>query len=351
MPSSERVRWATVRIAAVALAGMTILFAQIYLLTEGRIFSALYHLLTGGGLDQRVMVYLYVPDASGLEVSSPVRVDGVSVGKVANIQLTSSPQPDRVIRLTLAIDRDALSRIPVDSNAQLSADSLVGDMFVDISSGTSPRHIQPRSVIPYQAQPQLFKTLDLQQFDAALRSVDATLTDIEQGKSRVGQFVIGTGFYDDLRTDLKDIERAMRKAAGVTGAVGQPLYTDTLYERVRKPILGLDRSLAAIQAGQGSMGILLRDSAQYEHFRTLAQDLRKSIATMRSSQLFQSDSLYQNLSGSLAGFIRSIDDFNSSPLMLNSYTYDNLNGMAQGIRDSARQFHSNPKAYVWMKIF
>jgi phospholipid/cholesterol/gamma-HCH transport system substrate-binding protein len=351
MPSAKRVRWATVRIACVILAGITILFTQIYLLTEGRIFSALFHLLTGRGLEQTVKLYLYVPDASGLNFGSPVRADGVSVGKVARIQLTSSPQPDRVIRLTLAIDRDALTRISADSNAQLSAESLVGDMFVDISSGTSPRHLQPGSVIPYQAQPELLKTLDLQQFDAALRSVDATLTDIEQGKSRVGQFVIGTGFYDDLRSDLKDIERAVRKAASVTGAVGQPLYTDTLYQRVREPILGLDRSLAAIQAGQGSMGTLLRDDAQYEHFRALAQNLRASIASMRSAELLRSDSLYRNLSTSLAGFIRSIDDFNTSPMVLNSSAYDGLNGMAQGIRDSARQFHSNPKAYVWMKLF
>jgi phospholipid/cholesterol/gamma-HCH transport system substrate-binding protein len=339
MPSAERVHWAKFRAFAVILLGLALLLELIWLLTGGSLFQ------------QQAFLYLYVPDASGLAVGAPVRDDGVDVGKVKKVELTKSPQPDRVIRLTLSINRGALSRIPADSNAQLSADTMVGDMFVDISSGTSSRHLKPGEVIPYLAQPELLKTLDLRQFDEALRSMDVTLTEIEQGKSQLGQFVMGRGFYDDLRRDLRDLQNAVNKAAGVTGAVGQPLYTDTLYQRVRAPILALDQSLASIQAGQGSMGALLRDSAQYEHFRALAQDLRASIASMRSSGMFQSDRMYQDLSASLAGLIRSIDNFNASPMMMNSSAYDNLAGSAQAIRDSAAQFLSNPKAYLRMKMF
>ncbi len=339
MPSAQRVLWAKIRAFAVIIMGLALLMELVWLLTGGSLFQ------------QQATLYLYVPDASGLAAGAPVRDDGVGVGKVEKVELTRSAQPDRIIRVTLAIDRAALARIPADSNAQLSADTLVGDMFVDISSGTSSRHLEPKSVIPYLAQPELLKTLDLRQFDEALRSMDVTLTEIEQGKSRLGQFVMGRGFYDDLRRDLRDLQNAVNKAAGVTGTVGQPLYTDTLYQRIRAPILALDQSLASIQAGQGSMGTLLRDSAQYEHFRALAQNLRTSIASMRSSGLFQSDRMYQDLNASFAGFIRAIDDFNTSPMMMNASAYDNLTGAAQAIRDSAAQFHSNPKGYLRMKMF
>jgi ABC-type transporter Mla subunit MlaD len=339
MPSAQRVQWARVRTSCVILVALAILSVLVYLLTGGSLFT------------QKARIYFYVPDASGLTAGSPVRADGVDVGKVQRIELSGSNQPLRVIRVTLSIGRAELAKISDDSNAQLSTDSLVGDMFVDISSGSSPRRIQPGSELAYQAQPELLKTLDLQQFDAALRSVDATLTDIEQGKSRVGQFVIGTQFYNDLRKRLGEIEKAFRGGAAVSGTVGKPLYTDRLYQRIRDPIVAFDRSLAAIQAGQGAAGQLLRDTAQYDHFRTVAQDLRKSIEGIRSAGFMQSDRAYEDLSRSIASLIRSVDEFNTSPLLMNSSVYDNLNGLAKEIRESARDFHSNPKGYMWMKIF
>jgi hypothetical protein len=339
MPSAQRVRWAKIRTSVVILAALTILSTLVYLLTGGSIFS------------QKATIYLYLPDATGLTLESPVRVDGVDVGKVQRVELSGSNQPQRVIRVTLSINRGGLTRIPADSSAQLSADSMVGDMFVDISSGTRAARLQPGSELAYQAAPELLKTLDLQQFQKYLRLVDATLTDIEQGRSRVGQFVIGTQFYDDLRKNLGQIEKAVRDAAGVSGTVGRPLYTDRLYRRIREPIVGLDRSLAAIQSGQGAAGRLLRDSAQYDHFLTVAQDLRKSIEAIRSADFMRSDRFYEDLSSSLASLVRSVDEFNTSPMMLNSSVYDNLSGLAREIRDSARDFHSNPKAYMWMKIF
>lgn len=339
MPSAQRVQWAKFRTSGVILAALTILATLVYLLTGGTIFA------------KSAQIYLYVPDATGLAVGSPVRADGVDVGKVARIELMRSPQPNRVIRVTLSINRKALKQLPLDSSAQLGAESLVGDMFVDIASGTSPEHLQPGSEISYLAQPELLKTLDLQQFQQALRSVGDTLTDIEQGKGRVGQFVMGTQFYQDLLKDMGDIENTVKKAAAVTGPFGQHLYTDQMYRQIRQPILELDRSLAAIQAGQGSLGSMLRDDAQYQRFLDLAQALRSSIQAIRSGPLITDDALYVNFSKIFGSLIRSVDEFNSSPMMLNSSAYENLNGLANQIRDSARDFHTNPKAYMWMKIF
>lgn len=339
MPSAQHVQWAKIRSSGVILAGLAILFVLVYLLTGGGLFT------------QKARIYFYVPDASGLTVGSPVRVDGVGVGKVGRIELSGSNQAQRVIRVTLSIDRGGLAKVPADSNAQLSPDSLVGDMFVDISSGSSPQRLQAGSELAFAAQPELFKTLDLQQFQESLRSVDATLTDIEQGKSRVGQFVIGTQFYNDLRRQLGEIEKAVREGAAVTGTVGEPLYTDRTYRLIRDPIIALDTSLAAIQAGQGTAGQLLRDNAQYDHFRSVAQELRKSIEGIRSAEFIRSDRAYTDLSRSLAALIRSVDEFSASPLLVNSSVYDNLNGLAKEIRDSARGFHANPKGYMRMRMF
>ncbi|HJT87264.1 MAG TPA: MCE family protein, partial [Bryobacteraceae bacterium] len=174
MPSATRVMWAKFRATAVTVAALAILSVFIYLLTGGTIF------------EEKVQLYLYVPDATGIASGTPVRVNDIDVGKVSSVALSGSNNPDRVIRLALTVQRDYLPDIPVNSYAQISTETAIGDKYVDITRGTSPVQISANATVLYKPQPQLLKTLDLQQFEQQLRMVDALLSDIEQGRNRVG---------------------------------------------------------------------------------------------------------------------------------------------------------------------
>src|SRR5664280_2925554 len=121
MPSARQVNWAKSRVAAVSVAAGVILAVLAYLLTGGTL------------LQERSALYLYIPDATGLGPGAPVRVDGIGVGKVRSVALSGSNDPDRIVKVAITAESDRLAQIPVDSVAQLSADTLVGDMFVDVT--------------------------------------------------------------------------------------------------------------------------------------------------------------------------------------------------------------------------
>src|ERR1039457_1059550 len=129
MPSARQVNWAKSRAAVVSVAALAILAVLAYLLTGGTL------------LKERTTLYLYIPDATGLGPGAPVRVDGIGVGKVGVIALSGSNDPGRIIKVTIKAESDRLAQIPADSVAQISPDTLVGDMFVDVSSGRSASHI------------------------------------------------------------------------------------------------------------------------------------------------------------------------------------------------------------------
>ena len=152
MSTTRGIGWAKFRVAAVTVAGMAILSVLLVLLSGGTLFQP------------KATVYLYVPDATGLATGADVRVDGIDVGTVARVGLSGSTAADRVVRLTLAIERGRLSTINSDSTAELTADSLVGDKFVDITSGASPAHIAAGGEIRYKGSPDLMQSLDLVQF-------------------------------------------------------------------------------------------------------------------------------------------------------------------------------------------
>src|SRR5262245_36098860 len=144
MPSAERVKWAQFRVLMVSLVAIVILGVLVYLLTSGSLFT------------KKATLYLYIPDATGLSQASPVRVNGIGVGKVSAVNLSGSTDPKRVVRVTLAVDHGALSVIPPGSFAQLSVEDPVGNKYVDITSrGTGTR--QPDTEIPYREQTDFLK--------------------------------------------------------------------------------------------------------------------------------------------------------------------------------------------------
>jgi hypothetical protein len=195
------------------------------------------------------------------------------------------------------------------------------------------------------------KGLDLDQFERSLRAVDAMLTDIEQGRSRVGQFVVGERMYEDVRKRLAELESGLRAAANGATAVGELVYTDALYRKVVEPLRQFDEALVRLQAGQGTAGRFLEDPAQYEELRRAVAGLRDSVAGWRARELMTSDAAYTAWNQRLASMIRAVDDFNAGPQFRSSLWYDNLNGAAQELRGALRDFHSNPAKFFRAKVF
>jgi phospholipid/cholesterol/gamma-HCH transport system substrate-binding protein len=339
MPTLRRIRWAKFRVTALTTAATAILAVFLYLLTGGNLLAS------------KATIYVYMPDVTGLSSSSPVRVNGIDIGKVVSVRLSGSSQPDRVVQVAMRVETAFLSNVPVDSSAQIGADTLVGDRFVDITSGRGPEHIQPGGEVPYKAPSDMLKTLDMAQFEARMRTMDATLRDLQEGRGELGQFVQGQDMYQDLLRRTGEIERTMREAVSATSAVGQALYSDELYQRISRPIEDLDRDLARLQAGQGTGGHLLRDSAQYDQARRQVAGLRRSIADMRAAEFLKSDGMYAQWNRALAAWIGKVDSFNASPSLQTTADYDNLNGMAAQARDTLREFREDPRKFLRMKVF
>jgi ABC-type transporter Mla subunit MlaD len=339
MPSEQRVRWARFRVTMMSIAALSILATLLSLLIGNTAFRP------------KAIVYVYLPDATGVARDSPVRVDGIEIGRVASIELSGLSDPNRVIRVTARVEAALLSTITEDSTAQTAADTLVGDKFVQITSGRSPNRVRSGAYIPFKGSPDLVKSIDLATFRKNLVEMDALLTEIEQGRSPLGQFVMGDQMYRDVTRRMQDLNRAIRTAASTTSSVGHELYTDALYRQVRKPFADLDQTLARIQSGQGPAGQLFRDNAQYEQLRAQAASLRDMIGYVRGLDLMQSSAMHDNLSRSIAAWIQTLDEFNATPAMETTAAYDNLTQMLKEIQRGSLEFRQDPRKFLRLGLF
>jgi phospholipid/cholesterol/gamma-HCH transport system substrate-binding protein len=339
MPSSQRVSWAKFRVSAVSLVSVLILLTLFYLLTGGSLLS------------QKVPVYLYLADGSGLERDAPVRVDGVDVGKVRSVRLSGSADAKRAVQVVLEVARNRLAGIPVNSEAEISSDSIIGDSFVDVTSHAAPTSLLPGGELRLKKPTEMMKAIDILDLEKQLKEFDALIQDLDTGRGPVGEFVQGRKMYDDLVKRTAEIERALRAAVSTTTAVGKALYSDDKYRQFTASAQRLDGALAALQSGDGDVAKLLRDDAQYEALRATLVGVRRSIADLHAGSMMQSGEAYAGWLRGLTALIGKVDDFNSTPALTTLATYESLDGTARELRDSMREFRTHPERFLRIKLF
>jgi phospholipid/cholesterol/gamma-HCH transport system substrate-binding protein len=339
MPSAQQVNWAKFRASAVILAGLLILGTLAFLLTGGTI------------LEPKTQIYLFLPDATGVAPGSPVRVDGIGVGKVILVELSGSNEANRVVKVTMSIGRDRLASITGDSTAETTTDTIIGDKFIDVTSGTGASHLMPGGELQFKGSGDLMQRVDIAQFQKQMHLIEVLLDDIEQGRSPLGEFIMGETIYNDLRKRITELQRGIHVAADTTTAVGQALYTDTLYRQITEPLRQLDESLARLQSGQGTGGALLRDTQQYEQALAQVADLRRSIESLHGAEMMTSDRAYREWTRQAAAIVRQVDEFNAGPMLTTSAVYDNLQGMAKEFQATTKEFRENPQKFLRITLF
>ncbi len=112
---------------------------------------------------KQIPLHVYTSDAAGLTAGAPVRINGITAGKVNKVVLSGETNPQRVIKIDFDVNEQMLKQIPQDSIASIASDNLLGSTkFLQITKGTSAETVQPGATL---------KAHNTQQFDALVRRV------------------------------------------------------------------------------------------------------------------------------------------------------------------------------------
>jgi ABC-type transporter Mla subunit MlaD len=280
-----------------------------------------------------------------------VRVDGIGVGKVSSVELSGSNEPNRVVKISMTIERDRLPSITEDSTAETTSDTIIGDKFIDVTSGTGAKHLAGGAELRYKGSGGLMQRLDIAQFQQQMHLIELQLDDIESGRSPLGAFIKGDDIYNEVRDKITQLQRSIHVAADTTTAVGQALYTDALYRKITDPLRQLDEGLARLQSGQGTGGALLRGTQQYEQALAQVADLRRSIESLHGAEMITSDRDYNDWTRQVGAIIRQVVEFNAGGMLTTTAVYDSFDGMAKELRAKGKEFRENPRKFLRMKLF
>src|SRR6266568_2091610 len=230
-------------------------------------------------------------DVSGLAQGNPVRLSGVTIGVVRDINLPRDPKKPNV-DITLMIDRKYAERIRADSRARLKKLGLLaGDSYIDVTPG-NPRFdaLEPGSLIPAQRQTNVDQLIssgedvvdNLVQISYSMKNI---LARIDRGEGLIGELTSSAEtkqrLTDTFLTTLNKTNAALSHIESGKGLVGKLIYDDKYAEELAGSLQQTSSSLntlvtdvqGSLKNGNGMLPALLNDPEGKKKVMTLVDNL------------------------------------------------------------------------------
>ena len=355
MAGKEKIQWAQLRVGILGIVALFFVSLLVFLLT--------------GSMDwfkKKVDLHVYLSDAAGLTSGSPVRINGITGGKVTSVELSGERDPARVIKVDFKVDSDMQRQIPDDSVVSVGSDNLLGSTkFLQIVKGTHPNEIRAGATMK-SANTQEFDQLVQQGFgvvnsaQAILVKIQDIVGQIENGQGTIGKLLVDASLYNSLQATVNQVQLLTTTLNSKTGTVGHLVNDNAMYDKINGIIDRVDGLTQALQQGQGSAGMFLKDPALYNKLNGDLDQLNTILADLNAGKgsagmLLKDPKIANQLSATIEKVNTTLDKVNSGQgtigqLLVNPQLYDEVNGTTRELHGLLQDFRANPKKFLSIKL-
>ena len=247
--------------------------------------------------------YLTSMNVGGLNEGNPVRLNGVAVGLVEKIELPQDAD-EKELRIEISIEKRYATRIREDSLARIRTLGLLGDKYIEVTSGSSDAEIiPPGGRIPTQPATNVDKLITsgedvVDNLVAISHSFRNILSRVDRGEGLVGELTSeDEQLSTSLRNALVSIEELANTLEDGDGPLGRLIHDEAMGDRLAASIERFAAVLDKVESGPGLLPAMLDDEALKEETRATLADLREAAASARSfsEQLEEGDGLATKL--------------------------------------------------------
>lgn len=355
MPSAAKTHWSQLKVGIVAAIALVILaFLVITMSGTNPLFR------------ETVDAFVYFDDSFAMTVgATPVRLNGILVGKVSNVELSGSNELNRTVKVTLSLNADSLALIPVDSTAGLAQQNLLGARYINIKRGKSAQTVQRGGEIKTEATTEIQDMLDqgkttLSALQAILTRVEKIVIEIEDGKGNIGKFLRDESLYNNLVGATDEMKKLVVNFNKPDSTLGHLINEDDLYQDIRGTMAKVDQLVAGLNAGEGTLGKLLKDDSLHEELRGTISDLHETLRLVNQGdgtigKLMTTDTLHRRLEETMTRLDNVLDKINTGEgtvgqLLNNPALYESMDNTMREVQGFMKDFRANPKKFLTIQL-
>ena len=358
MAQRKQLSWTELRVGLFVLVGLAILAVGIFYVTAPGVLGPKYRLRT------------YLPEVSGLSTGAPVRLDGVEVGNVESIRVTSRargqvPDKSRSIEVVVRVDRRYQEDILTDSTASLVTEGLLGNRYMNISRGFTGVPLKENQEVKGTEEKAIKEVVQrsadlLGNLNALSDDVRDLIAGVQDGRGTLGKLLTDEQAYGHLHSILEKSDQMVTGIQAGQGTLGKLVASEEIYQKANSAVGRVDTMLADVQAQKGTVGKLIYDPSLYDNAKQaleksnlLLTDVRAGKGTL--GKLATDDSLFISLrdtSGHLATATAKLNENTTSAgkLFSDPKLYDNLAGLSGDLRLLIGDIRQNPKKFLRIKF-
>jgi phospholipid/cholesterol/gamma-HCH transport system substrate-binding protein len=220
--------------------------------------------------------------ANGLAEGSMVQLDGVRVGTVARIVLPADTG-EKMLEVGISVDSRYAQRIREDSQARIKTLGLLGDKYLELTSGTPAAEVIPKGgeipAAPTTNVDRLAETGEdvVESIGLMAHQLTSILGRIERGEGLLGKMILdketGESVTTDINATLASIRKTVEGLEDRQGAVGRLLHDRELADRLVSAVERLDTVLGSAASGKGALPALLTDEATKQRMDKILANL------------------------------------------------------------------------------
>ena len=344
MPRTRSLAWSELKIGVIALIAIVLAVMIIIAVggAGGTLFASRYALMTK------------FPDVKGLKTGAVVRVAGVEVGKVTDIEFAGAD-----VEVELEVLEGMQQRITTESRASIGSLSLLGEPVIDISPSSAGTPLKDGDFIPAQRAPGQLSDV-AEGATQTLEQVTLVLKDIRAGKGNVGKLFTDEELYREINAFVAAAEGVAGGLNRGQGTLGMLLKDPAAYRRMNAALGDLQLLTQRISAGEGSLGRFLKDDAFAKaltsttgNFERITGRLEKGEGT--AGKLLTDKELYDRFNSIANRIDRLVADLSkgqgtAGSLLHDKQLYENMNAAASELRALVSDIRKDPRKYLNVRV-
>jgi len=355
MPQRKQLTWTQLRVGVLIISGLVVLAVGIFFIS-GQV----------GFLTRHYTLKAYFPGAESLRDGAQVRLAGIVVGNVQNIELSPYTDPNRAIQVNMKVTSKYKDQIRTDSVASIETAGLLGEAYIDITRGGPGGKPIPDGGVVASLEKASMKQIVQNANDVVsnLQVLSSTLNDItkqiQHGQGSIGRLIYEENFYNNLNKTANEAQELMARVEQGHGTLGKLLNDDTFYNRAVSAVNKVNQVLDAVQNGNGSAAKFINDPSVYNNLSQAAQKANTLMTSINSGQgtlgkLIKNPDLYNHVDQTVQHvdvITERIDHGQGTlgKLSTDPAMYNNLLSASQSLKQFLNEFRTDPKRYLTLRL-
>ena len=361
MPSQQEVRWSQLKVGVIVLAAAIILVTLLFLMTSS---SGL------GVLSKKLTITTYFENSAGLKEGGAVNLEGVTIGTVKSVTVTTDPARKLTpVKVVMKLDDKYAASLKEDSKASLTTVGVLGDTVVDINSqvavGAPLKDGDELHTLETPSITDVVKASQgtIEQLNVILAKMNTVVDNLQDGKGSVGQLINNPELYNQATATVAELHTLETNLNNGRGSVGKLMTDDTMYNRLNAAAGKLENIADALDSGKGSAGKLLKDDSLYNNLNATLTKTNGLLDQVQNGKgaagmLINDPAFAQQLRDTLANVNTIVANVNAGKGTLGKLTtddtaYTNLNKLLTESTLLVDTLRQDPKKYltIHLKVF